>query len=235
MNPDIVLVDLFLPDVDGLSIVKNTKVTHPEMKFIMVSQVSDKNMIEKAYKNGIEFYIQKPVNAVEIETIIKKISKNLETSRTLNQIQKLFDKDNNILDSKVIKSENEIQIIKNIMSRIGIVGEAGSRDLVDITVFLTENKQNMGDYTLKQLCNKFTDSPKSMEQRIRRTISIGMSNIANLGIEDYMNDVFVEYSTGLYSFEQVKKEMDYIRKKNSDRGKVTVKKFINGLISYCEK
>ncbi|MGV8980900.1 response regulator [Clostridium sp.] len=235
MNPDIVLVDLFIPGVDGLSLVKSAKSMHPEMQFIMVSQVSAKNMIEKAYKNGVEFYIQKPINAVEIETIIKKVSESLETNRTLNKIQKLFNKDTNALDSNSLKSGNEVQTIKNIMLRIGIIGEAGSKDLIDITVFLRGKNENMGNYTLNQLCKRFDDSPKSMEQRIRRTISIGMTNIANIGIEDYMNDVFVEYSTGLFNFEQVKKEMDYIRKKSSDRGKVTIKKFIDGLISYCEK
>ncbi|MCB2312412.1 response regulator [Clostridium tagluense] len=235
LNPDIVLLDLFIPGVDGLSIVKNVKPTRPEMQFIMISQVSAKNMIEKAYKNGIEFYIQKPINAVEIETIIKKVSENLETNRTLNQIHKLFSKDTSILDSNCLKSEDEMQTIKNIMLRIGIIGEVGSKDLIDITVFLMKNNEYMDNYTLKELCNKFTDNPKSMEQRIRRTISTGMSNIASLGIEDYMNDVFVEYSTGLFNFEQVKKEMDYIRKKSSDRGKVTIKKFVDGLISYCEK
>ncbi|WP_309245169.1 response regulator [Clostridium sp. CF012] len=236
LNPDIVLVDLFIPGVDGLSIVKKVKPTRPEMQFIMISQVSAKNMIEKAYKNGVEFYIQKPINAVEIETIIKKVSENLETNRTLNKIQKLFNKDTSIiLDSNCLKSEDEIQTIKNIMLRIGIIGEVGSKDLIDITVFLMKNNEYMENYTLKELCNKFTDNPKSMEQRIRRTISTGLSNIASLGIEDYMNDVFVEYSNGLFNFEQVKKEMDYIRKKSSDRGKVTIKKFVDGLISYCEK
>ena len=235
LNPDIVLVDFFIPGIDGLSLVKNAKAMHPEMQFIMISQVSAKNMIEKAYKSGVEFYIQKPINAVEIETIIKKVSESLEVNRTLNQIQKFFNKDTNTLDSNSLKSENELQTIKNIMLRIGIIGEVGSKDLIDVTLFLRKNNENMGDYTLNQLCNKFADSPKSMEQRIRRTISVGMRNIANLGIEDYMNDVFVEYSTGLFNFEQVKKEMDYIRKKSSDKGKVTIKKFIDGLISYCEK
>lgn len=235
LNPDIVLVDLFIPGVDGLSIVKTVKIAHPEMQFIMISQVSSKNMIEKAYENGVEFYIQKPINAVEIETIIKRVSEGLETNRTLNQIQKLFNKDINASNNNSLKPDNEIQIIKNIMLRVGIMGEVGSKDLIDITVFLIRNNEDMDNYTLRELCNKFTDNPKSMEQRIRRTISVGMNNIANLGIEDYMNDVFVEYSTGLFNFEQVKKEMDYIRKKSSDRGKGNIKKFIDGLISYCEK
>ena len=228
-------MDLFIPGVDGLSIVKTAKTVRPEMQFIMISQVSSKNMIEKAYENGVGFYIQKPINAVEIETIIKRVSEALETNRTLSKIQKLFNKDTNTLNSNSLKADPEIQIIKNIMLRVGIMGEVGSKDIIDITVSLIRNNEDIDNYTLRELFNKFTDNPKSMEQRIRRTISIGMNNIANLGIEDYMNDVFVEYSTGLFNFEQVKKEMDYIRKKSSDRGKGNMKKFIDGMISYCEK
>lgn len=51
-----------------------------------------------------------------------------------------------------------------------------------------------------------------------------------LGIEDYMNDVFMEYSNGLYNFEQLKIEMDHIRGKGKSRGKVNLKKFIDGLV-----
>ncbi len=46
---------------------------------------------------------------------------------------------------------------------------------------------------------------------MRRTIGMAMSNIANLGIEDYMNEIFVEFSNTLFNFEQVRREMEYIR------------------------
>lgn len=38
--------------------------------FIMLSQVSSKEMISSAYEAGIEFFIQKPINSVEVETVI---------------------------------------------------------------------------------------------------------------------------------------------------------------------
>ncbi len=39
----------------------------------MLSQVSSKDMIAKAYENGIEFYISKPINAVEVKSVLKKV------------------------------------------------------------------------------------------------------------------------------------------------------------------
>ncbi|MGB5824404.1 MAG: DNA-binding domain-containing protein, partial [Proteocatella sp.] len=74
----------------------------------------------------------------------------------------------------------------------------------------------------------------SVEQRMRRTVSLAMSNLAHLGIEDYMNETFVEFSNRLFNFEQVRKQMDYIRGKSSKEGTVTMKKFIFGLMLYCE-
>ena len=92
----------------------------------------------------------------------------------------------------------------------------------------------MEDITLNQLCGQFSDNPKSMEQRIRRTANMGMVNLANLGIEDYYNDIFTEYSNTLYNFEQIRREMDYIRGKSVRHGNVKIKNFLNALVLSCE-
>ena len=40
---------------------------------------------------------------------------------------------------------------------------------------------------------------------------MGMANLAHLGIEDFMNDTFAQYSSTLFNFEELRAEMDYIR------------------------
>ena len=86
---------------------------------------------------------------------------------------------------------------------------------------------------MAQLCDRFSDSPKAMEQRIRRAAMAGMVNLANLGIEDYSNDTFTEYAGTLYHFEQVRREMDCIRGKTTLHGRVSVKKFLYALAALC--
>ena len=66
-NPDIVLVDLLMPKKDGISVVREIRELNKEISFIMVSQVADKKMIQDAYEAGIEFFITKPNNRIEIE------------------------------------------------------------------------------------------------------------------------------------------------------------------------
>ena len=86
---------------------------------------------------------------------------------------------------------------------------------------------------MSQLCSRFSSSPQAMEQRIRRAANAGMVNLANLGIEDYANDTFTEYAGTLYNFEQVRKEMDYIRGRSSTHGKISVKRFLYALAALC--
>ncbi len=72
-KPDIVIVDLLMPRKDGLTLVREYKSKYPHIQYIMLSQVSSKDMIAKAYENGIEFYISKPINAVEVKSVLKKV------------------------------------------------------------------------------------------------------------------------------------------------------------------
>ncbi|WP_138202812.1 response regulator [Haloimpatiens lingqiaonensis] len=242
-KPDIVLVDLLMPEKDGLSLVREVTKYNSKVNFIMISQVMSKEMIGKAYEYGVEYYINKPINAVEVENVIKKVQEKIKLNKTLEQIQHIFSENISInpvknditaeIQNKPL--ENYEEKIREVMSKIGIMGEVGSEDIVKIVSFLIKSKKTMNEYSIKDLCSKFTNNPKSMEQRIRRTATVGMVNLANIGIEDYMNDVFVDYSNGIYNFEQIKKEMDFIRGKSNERGKVSLKKFIQGMAFYCEK
>lgn len=232
LKPDIVLVDLLMPGKDGISLIKEVKSIYSDIQFIMISQVSSKDMVAKAYQSGIEYYILKPINAIEVQAVIKKVIERLNMNKKLDQIQNIFTSDLNTSRESQIDS---VKGIERVMERIGIIGEVGSQDIITLANYLIDTNQSMADFTIKELCSRFSDNPKSMEQRIRRTATVGLINLANLGIEDYMNEIFTEYSNGLYSFEQIKIEMDYIRGKSDKRGKVNIKKFMDGMVYYGKR
>ena len=234
VKPDIVLVDLLMPGKDGINLTGELKAIYPDIQYIMISQVSSKDMIAKAYESGIEYYISKPINAIEVQTVIKKVEEKVNMKKKLDQIQDLFYVESK--SSKIKESNhNSIEGVKQVMQRIGVAGESGSQDIIDVAKYLIDTNQNMSNFTVKELCNHFTDNPKTKEQRIRRTATVGLINLANVGIEDYINEIFVEYSNGLYNFEQIKIEMDFIRGKSKKRGKVNIKKFIDGIVFYGKR
>lgn len=197
----------------------------------MISQVSSKDMIAKAYKNGIEYYITKPINAIEIEIIINKVKNNIERDKRLSNIKQLMEGDN----SKTYRNSNYKDCLKKVLYRIGIIGEAGSSDLIVTVNHIIKNNLKNRNFSLKQICLEYTDNPKTMEQRMRRAANLAIENIASIGLEDFMNEIFIDYSNSLFNFEQVRMEMNYLKNQTTKRGKVDLKKFLYGLVYHCEK
>ena len=234
-KPDVVLVDFFMPVMDGVEFVKELRTVNDSIKCIMISQVSSKELISKAYSAGIDFFINKPINLIEVTSVLKNVEKQLENERTLNNIRKMFMSEINQMTSPVEKTDSYGRKLKYILNRVGMSGEKGCPDIIKICDYLHSNQIPVSQLSVAQMCEKVSDSPKNMEQRIRRAIAAGMSNVAHMGIEDFMNETFTTYSGTLFSFEDVKAEMDFIRGKKNYGGKVSIKKFIDGLMLEADR
>ena len=239
IKPDIIVVDLLMPDMDGITFVRQLSPELPDSAFIMLSQVSDKEMIAAAYESGVEFFVQKPINAIEVESVLTKVINSLSMKRTLTGMQNLLKSHMQELtpedSGKKEKEPIHMQKARDILQRLGIIGEIGSKDILLALDYMISNPEAAADKKLTDLCAHFCDNPRSAEQRIRRTANAAMSNLAHLGLEDYANDTFVEYSNTLFNFEQVRREMDYIRGRSARGGNVKIRNFLNALVSYCSK
>ena len=239
VKPDIVVVDLLMPGMDGISFVKKASAEYKDIAYIMLSQVSNKDMISSAYEAGVEFFIQKPINAIEVESVLARVSQSLAMRRTLSGMQSLFMTQMQDMMPKAAsaapKEPVHIQKVKDILQRLGIIGEIGSKDIINVVDYMITHREAATDMTLTELCAQFSDNPKSVEQRIRRTANTAQVNLAHLGLEDYSNDTFIEYSNTLFNFEQIRREMDYIRGRSLKGGNVKIRNFLNALVSYCYK
>lgn len=234
LEPDLIILDMLNEEFNGFSIINEIKKKNNTTKFIMISNHTSKENVEKSYMSGVEYFIYKPINDLEVETIIRKVKYNMELEEKMNKIKQIF---NDISPNSEVITETEDceQDINLILFKLGIIGEIGSEDLVKVIKFLMKSKVKINNTPLREICSKFTSNPKAMEQRMRRAINIAMTNIASLGIEDYMNETFVEYSNTLFNFEQIKREMDYIRGKSNEKGSINMKKFLSGIYILCEK
>ena len=155
--------------------------------------------------------------------------------RMVQQMHNIFTPDTN--KSSVSKSANEQQIeanLRTILTRLGIIGDTGSKDIITIVKYMCMHPESVDTMTVSELCSKFCDNPKSMEQRIRRTAFNGLVNLAHLGLDDYSNEIFVDYSSTLYNFEQVRKEMDCIRQKTVRHGNLKIRHFLTSLAFRCQ-
>ena len=237
-RPDVVLMDFLMPGKDGVQAAEELRERGLRAKIVMISQVSSKEMIGKAYAAGIDFFISKPINLLEVKTVIANVEKQLKNEKTITNLKRMF---MNEIDDMAKPEKTEEpgdsgyeREIRYVLSRVGMSGEKGADDIVKICVYLRNSGKRAGNVSIGRLCEILSDAPKNMEQRIRRAIAAGMSNLAHLGVEDYMNETFTEFSNTLFPFEEIRCEMDYIRGKRRYGGKVTIKKFIDALMLEAE-
>ncbi len=60
-RPHIVLSEVAIPDIFGLKGIKRFRIKDPEVKIIMISELSDFEVVKKAFKNGANGYLTKPI------------------------------------------------------------------------------------------------------------------------------------------------------------------------------
>jgi len=73
LGPDIVLLDIELPGIDGLTVVKKISLEFPQIKVIMLSSYEDKSYVNKATASGAKGYLLKNVSAEELSWSIKLV------------------------------------------------------------------------------------------------------------------------------------------------------------------
>jgi len=247
LNPDIVLMDLLLPGSDGIETIRRLKQTGCSSCFIMISQVDAEDMVSMAYESGIEFFIKKPINVIEVLSVIDRVREMINLKKSLSIIHRTVEELNprdNV--SKSGKLDSSGDSIDTLLSDLGITGEAGSIDIRKIVELILHKKNVSGRYTNYKLSNMYellskhyhsegqteqsSAGIKAIEQRIRRAVSKALQNIATMGIENPNDPKFTRYSTSLFDFKEVKQEMDFLRERSCYHGKINVKKFLEGII-----
>ena len=76
-KPDLVLMDIVMPGLDGLSALRTIRSMHPEIRIAMVSSVSgDATKAEEAFKLGACQVLGKPFDIDLIESLIENVRRD---------------------------------------------------------------------------------------------------------------------------------------------------------------
>lgn len=77
-QPDVVLLDLVMPQMDGITVVENTKKKTSMLKnpaFIILSAVGGEQMTEEAFQAGANYFLMKPFDKDILVNKIRRIGK----------------------------------------------------------------------------------------------------------------------------------------------------------------
>jgi two-component system, chemotaxis family, chemotaxis protein CheY len=72
-TPDLVLMDITMPQMEGIEAAEKIVRTHPEARIVMVSSVGYQENIVAALQKGARHFVQKPVKAEILYEVIKYV------------------------------------------------------------------------------------------------------------------------------------------------------------------
>ena len=73
VNPDLVLMDITMPQMEGIEAAERIVRSHPEARIIMVSSVGYQENIVAALQKGARHFVQKPVKPEVLYEVIKYV------------------------------------------------------------------------------------------------------------------------------------------------------------------
>ncbi len=131
-NPDIVLLDLNLPDINGIQLLKEIKSLNASIPVIIITAYGTIEQAVKAIRDGAYDFITKPVNyenlqntiknALEIQTLKEEITFYREKEKKESSLEKI------VGESKALKDAIELALkgAKSEVSVILLLGESGT-------------------------------------------------------------------------------------------------------------
>ncbi|HXQ39601.1 MAG TPA: response regulator [Anaerolineales bacterium] len=89
-HPDIVLLDINMPEMDGLTAFRNIIQIHPDTGCIIISAEKDTMTLRTAISLGVQEYLIKPFTIDELEVAIARVNDKVgETRKKLAQVNDL--------------------------------------------------------------------------------------------------------------------------------------------------
>lgn len=189
LNPDIVLVDINIPFIDGLTMLEKTKNTH-NLSIIIISGSNDFKNAKKAIELGAVRYVEKPIDKDELYDAIKdaierkKLREKVEDNQ--NNFNDLIANFTNNVDMNTVQSSIVHEMLEQIHENYS--KSLYMKDLVDVLnyseTFLNLNFKKETGLTFNKYLTNFRIQ-KSIELLFENP-SISIKEVSHrCGFSDY--------------------------------------------------
>jgi DNA-binding NtrC family response regulator len=139
-TPDLILLDISLPDMNGIEVLQEIKRLYPGILIIMITATKDIQTAISAMKLGAYDYMVKPINVAELEVSIRNTLEKIRLRKEVQVLQEKYLKEN---IPCFIGESNAIQDVMQFVDKIAkaadtpvlILGETGTgKELIASTI-----------------------------------------------------------------------------------------------------
>lgn len=193
-EPDVVLLDVIMPHLDGLGVLQNIMNNDTIKKpiFLMVSAVGQDKITQQAIALGADYYIVKPFDITLLIQRIKEI-KNFNPEELKKQMITTSSREIKaqyitIEDEK--DKENLEALVTNMIHEVGVPAHIKGYQFLREAIIMAVNNINIINQITKQLypeiAFKYNTTPSRVERAIRHAIEVAWGR----GDQDTVESIF---------------------------------------------
>ena len=125
LSPDLVLLDLLMPGLDGLQTLEQLRQMQPTMKVVMLSCVSDTRKVVQAIRLGAQDYLTKPFQKAELDAVIKQCLR--AETQSAGEVEELCDDVFFVAASPAMKKiRSQSALVAGVDIPVLLLGESGT-------------------------------------------------------------------------------------------------------------
>jgi len=128
-EPDLVLLDMIMPDMDGLTALEKIKETQPDLPVVVLTAHASIQSAVEAIKQGAEEFIPKPADGSYIVKIVKKILAQQQTANDASYLKQAVADNLQMVIGRSAKMAALMDLAKQIAptkTTVLITGESGT-------------------------------------------------------------------------------------------------------------
>ena len=172
-NYDVIILDLIMPNKDGIYVLEEMKKRGIKEKVIVLTSYNASNVIKEVSSYGVSYFMLKPFDNIELEKRVLDLFKKEEETKTVD----------------FYHSNIQVSITK-MLHELGIPSHIkGYQYLRESITVIFERPETIGGITKElypELANKFDTTVSRVERAIRHAIEVSW----NRGNIDLMEEIF---------------------------------------------
>lgn len=170
-KPDLVLLELVLPKLDGLEVLRRISETGCKPSVIVLSGFINNNVVSACSEAGADFFITKPCDAATLLTRMRQVVGTARISA------------GTAFDCRAVSSTRRTQedanlegVVTDIIHEIGVPAHIKGYQYLREAIILTINDMDMINAVTKvlypEVARKFSTTPSRVERAIRHAIEV---------------------------------------------------------------
>ncbi len=168
---DLIIIDLIIPKLDGLSVLEELKKRNIDKKSIIITGMNSLEIIKKCTEIGVNYYMLKPFSFESLENHI------------INSVEKV--------DKELIISNKDLkQAITTLLHSLGIPSHIKGYMYIRDGIDLMYNKPSMIGAITKELYPEIADKYDATTSRVERAIRHAIEVSWSRGDYDLMEEIF---------------------------------------------